>query len=107
MAFALAAALVAGGLAQAPSAQAQSTADASTSPAPITIPVPGAPKIVMQPDGMITLREVAVIGTGVIVGAALFHAVIGHGFMVVGAVVGGWLGDWYYGTHEAPLHTGT
>jgi hypothetical protein len=73
-------------------------AQAQSPPAP-TVDVPG--------GSVIALREVAAIGTGVIVGAALWHVVIGHGFMLAGAAVGGWLGDWYYNNHASPApHTG-
>ena len=87
--------------AAAPMALAQSTP--TPTPAPTTIEVP-VPKMIseMASDRMLPLREVAAIGTGVIVGAALFHVIIGHGLMIVGAAVGGWVGDWYYGTYPAP-----
>jgi hypothetical protein len=55
----------------------------------------------------ITLREAAAIGTGVIVGAALWHVVIGHSFALAGAAIGGWIGDWCYGMHAAPTLTRT
>ena len=50
----------------------------------------------------------AAIGTGVVVGAALWHVVIGHSFALAGAAIGGWVGDWCYGVHAAaaPMHTG-
>jgi uncharacterized protein YcfJ len=85
-------------------AHAQSAPTAPTVP---TVP-PTEPKTTMemQWSAMIPVREVAAIGTGIVVGAALGHVIIGHGFMVVGAVVGGWIGDWWYGAHPMPSHAG-
>jgi hypothetical protein len=85
-------------LASAPMALAQST------PAPAAGDVPP-PKLMtdMMSERMLPLREVAAIGTGVVVGAALFHVALGHGLMIVGAAVGGWIGDWYYGSYPAPV----
>jgi len=83
-------------------AQAQSTPAPATDAPAVTMKMPG--------DGgtySIPLREVAAIGTGVIVGAALWHVVIGHGFVLAGAAIGGWIGDWCYGGHSVPtVHVG-
>ncbi len=67
------------------------------------------PMAAKKPMGMVTaemsgegykvpLGELAAIGAGVVVGAAFAHAVAGHGLMMIGAVAGGWIGDWWYGT---------
>jgi hypothetical protein len=71
-------------------------------------PTPEPPKITVESGGVysIPLREVAAIGTGVIVGAALWHVVIGHGFVLAGAVLGGWVGDWFYSSHPVPQRSG-
>jgi hypothetical protein len=84
-------------------AQAQSTTPAPAPEAPamgMKMPDDAGPRSMM--GSMISLREVAAIGTGVIVGAALWHVVIGHSFILAGAAVGGWVGDWCYGTHMTP-----
>jgi hypothetical protein len=95
-AFALGLALATAGV-----AHAQST---PSTPDTITVP-----KVTVEtsPGTLISLREVAAIGTGVVVGAALWHVVIGHSFVLAGAAIGGWIGDWCYGTHAASaMHTG-
>jgi hypothetical protein len=108
-ALALAFALATTGVAQAqstPSTPAPGAPAADTST--MTMPMP---KMLsdMGAGSMIPLREVAAIGTGVIVGAALWHVVIGHGFVLAGAAIGGWIGDWCYGGMHAapPVHTGS
>lgn len=50
----------------------------------------------------ITYGELATVGVGAVAGATLFHATMLHGLTIVGAVVGGWLGDMYYGHYIAP-----
>ena len=93
-AIAFAVALATTGMAQAQSTPAPATTDAPT----MTMKMPGD----SSPGITISLREVAAIGTGVVVGAALWHVVIGHSFMLAGAAIGGWIGDWCYGAHMAP-----
>ncbi len=110
MASRTAALAVAAVLASTALAHAQSAPPAPAAPAPPaeSKTLMEMPKTMMdmQWSAMIPVREVAAIGTGIVVGAALGHVIIGHGFMVVGAVVGGWIGDWWYGTHPAPSHAG-
>lgn len=49
-----------------------------------------------------TGTEIVTVGVGAVAGAVLFHATMIHGMTLVGAVVGGWLGEMYYGHHVAP-----
>ena len=101
-AFALAFGLA---LATAGAAHAQST---PATPAP-DAPTMTIPKVTVEtsPGATISLHEVAAIGAGVVVGATLWHVVIGHSFMLAGAAIGGWIGDWCYSVHTAPaVHTG-
>lgn len=49
----------------------------------------------------VSVGELAAIGAGAVVGAALVNAMVGHGLMLAGAAVGGWVGDWWY---TAPPH---
>lgn len=95
-------------LASATLAHAQSVPTAPAVPPPEPKAMMEMPKTTMEMSwsAMVPVREVAAIGTGIVIGAALGHVMIGHGFMVVGAVVGGWIGDWWYGAHPMPPHAG-
>ena len=57
---------------------------------------PAKATVIQVPPYTISAGEVAAVGVGVLVGASLAHATIGHGLMLAGAAVGGWVGDWWY-----------
>jgi hypothetical protein len=104
-AFALSALLLSTGV-----GYAQSTTPAPDAPMTMPMPPPPAatpkPAVVAVTHGGETYRisagELAAIGVGAVVGVTLVHAVVGHCVMLVGAAVGGWVGDWWYNT---PPHT--
>jgi hypothetical protein len=93
-------------LASASVAAAQTPPDAVPGPAPAPMMAPAGAEA--GHTCTLSVRQVAAIGAGAVVGATLFGVAIGHGVVVVGALLGGWAGDWYYGTHMAqPAHAGT
>ena len=75
-------------------------AQAQTPPAMpgMTMTTPAVPATSFSMTG----NEIITVGVGAVAGAVLFHATMIHGMTLVGAVVGGWLGEMYYGHHVAP-----
>ena len=49
-----------------------------------------------------TTGEIVTIGVGVVAGVVLFQSAMWHGMTIVGAVVGGYVGEYLYNTHTAP-----
>ncbi len=87
LAFALLASVASTGLAQAQT--------------PTPAPMPGMTMTMPTTSFSMTGKEIATVGVGAVAGAVLFHATMIHGLTLVGAVVGGWLGEMYYGHHMA------
>lgn len=48
-----------------------------------------------------TAGQIAAIGVGAVAGVVLFQGAMWHGMVIVGAVVGGYVGDYLYGMHTA------
>ena len=51
----------------------------------------------------LTAGEVVAIGVGVVVGVTVFEGMAWDGLVIVGAVVGGWAGDYFYKLHTAKI----
>jgi hypothetical protein len=88
-------------------AHAQGTA----APMPVPVPSASAPSpgaaakqtlaATEQWGASLSAGELAAIGVGVVAGVVLFDGVVLDGFSIVGAVLGGWAGDYIYKTHVA------
>ena len=52
----------------------------------------------------VTIGELTAIGVGIVAGVVVFEAVAWDGLGIVGAVVGGWAGDYYYHVHTGTVH---
>jgi hypothetical protein len=48
-----------------------------------------------------TAGEIAAIGVGAVAGVVLFQGAMWHGMVIVGAALGGYVGDYLYGMHTA------
>lgn len=46
-----------------------------------------------------TAGQIAAIGVGAVAGVVLFQGAMWHGMVIMGAVVGGYVGDYLYGLH--------
>lgn len=66
----------------------------------MTMTTPAVPSTTFTMTG----GEIATVGVGAVAGAVLFHATMIHGLTLVGAVLGGWLGDMYYRHPMAANH---
>ncbi len=88
-------------------------AHAQGTPVPLPIPAPSASApspgaaarqgvaATEQWSASLTVGELAAIGVGVVAGVVLFDGIVWDGFSIVGAVLGGWAGDYIYKTHAA------
>jgi hypothetical protein len=59
--------------------------------------IPGATTLRSLAD--MPIGELASIGVGAVVGVILFDEAVWDGFMIVGAALGGWAGDYLYRTN--------
>ena len=50
----------------------------------------------------VTVGELASIGVGIVAGIVVFDGVSWDGLSIVGAVIGGWAGDYFYRVHNTP-----
>jgi hypothetical protein len=75
-------------------------AQSATAPKP-PIPMPSASAPSANSTVTMTAGEIAAIGVGAVAGVVLFQGAMWHGMVVVGAVVGGYVGDYLYGMHAA------
>lgn len=90
------------GMANAQSATtAAPSGTATTKPAaPMPMPMMSGmmPKGSDSSDG-ITAGQVAAVGVGVVAGVVLFQGAMWHGMVIMGALVGGYVGDYLYNLH--------
>ncbi len=66
--------------------------------------MPGMPTITASSNGAsesITAGELCAIGVGVVVGVVLFQGAVWHGMTIMGAMMGGWAGDYLYNSRAA------
>jgi hypothetical protein len=84
-------------------------AQSATSPSGTATTKPAAPMPMPMMSGMmpnsnstdgITAGQVAAVGVGVVAGVVLFQGAMWHGMVVMGAVIGGYVGDYLYNLHE-------
>jgi len=83
-------------------AHAQGTA--TTKPAaPIAMPaMPAMPTVTVSDSGQsMTGEQLAAIGVGAVVGVVLFQGAMWHGMVIVGAAIGGYVGDYLYTSHTS------
>ena len=103
--------VVSASLAVAGTAYAQNTGSSAagtpTTRAPMTMTMPAGPAGTEASSSVVTTSELAAIGAGAVVGAVIFQGAMWHGMTIVGAAIGGWLGDHIYSTHWANAKTGT
>jgi hypothetical protein len=97
-------------------AHAQSTATTPAAPNGTATTKPGGTMAMPAMPGMpgmaasggsgesITAGELCSIGVGVVVGVVLFQGAVWHGMTIMGALMGGWAGDYLYNAH-APAKT--
>ncbi|MGQ9367350.1 hypothetical protein [Azospirillum sp. ST 5-10] len=92
---ALLALALAGSLALAPAvAVAQQAPAPVPMPAPVEPAAPAAPSIFgLSPDHALA------VGVGIVAGALAMDVLAGRGALI-GAIAGGLIGSWWYGTHE-------
>ena len=76
-------------------------------PMPMPMPMPGMAGEAQDSSRALTAGELAAIGAGVVVGAVLFQGAMWHGMTIMGAALGGWVGDHIYATHWAAQKSGT
>jgi uncharacterized protein YcfJ len=91
-------------------AQPAPTGTPTTRPS-ITVPLPSvslpsstpaAVTVTDQSGNMSSMSagELCTIGVGVVVGAVLFQGVMWHGMTIMGAALGGWVGNYIYNRNE-------
>jgi uncharacterized protein YcfJ len=107
--LALSASLAFAGVAQAQNVTPTTPAAPSATGTPTTrpsMPMPPMPMMSAMADKPVanssfTTGELLTIGAGVVVGAVLFQGVMWHGMTIMGAALGGWVGDHVYTSHVA------
>ncbi len=86
-------------------AHAQSAAapngTATTKPAMPMPMMPGMTDRVSGESSSMTAGELATIGVGAVAGVVLFQGAMWHGMVIVGAVIGGYVGDYVYNWHNS------
>jgi hypothetical protein len=87
-------------------AQAQTTTVAPNGTVTTKPPVPMSsmmPSMAPAPSETVTMTagQIAAIGVGAVAGVVLFQGAMWHGMVIVGAVVGGYVGDYLYGMHAS------
>ena len=97
----LATSLACAGVAQAQSPAPSGTATTKPSTT-MSMPMMGDVAVPNRPsDATLTASELAAIGVGVVAGALVFQGAMWHGMTIVGAALGGWVGDYLYNMHAS------
>jgi hypothetical protein len=104
--LALSACLAFAGVAQAQNATPAAPSATGTPTTRPSVPLPPMPMMSGMADKPVmnstfTTGELLTIGAGVVVGAVLFQGVMWHGMTIMGAALGGWVGDHIYTSHVA------
>jgi len=100
----LSASIACAGVAHAQSATPSAPNGTSTTRSGGTMAMPGMPGMPVSntsSNDAITAGELAAIGVGVVVGVVLFQGAVWHGMTIMGAMMGGYVGDYFYNAHNA------